>query len=153
MNLWSEVAPEGSNVWVCPRDTYDCVMLVAMNKSGRDALIEIDYSDSKGAAPFTSQASSSSASPSTADGNLLPRSLRSHVAAQQTTVIAVFRPEVPFLPMQVSYRASVAAVARREDEPVVDVEGSRLLVNSTKQSQAVEEFLRSRQKGAAGGYQ
>eukprot|EP00744_Colponema_vietnamica_P025425 GILI01037369.1.p1 GENE.GILI01037369.1~~GILI01037369.1.p1 ORF type:complete len:153 (+),score=24.77 GILI01037369.1:42-461(+) len=139
MNLWAEVSPQGSNIWVMPREMYDCVCLCATNKSGKDVVVEIDYSDSKGAAPLGGNSSDGL-------GGGAIHSIRSDVAAKQTTVIAVFRPQTALLPMQLSYRAHLVAVASKDDEGLVDAHGMRLLMNSNQQSADVESWLRSRRQ-------
>eukprot|EP00758_Cryptobia_borreli_P013654 Tbor_TRINITY_DN5853_c1_g1::TRINITY_DN5853_c1_g1_i1::g.7032::m.7032 len=137
MNMWSEVFPEGSNIWIIPREMYDCVCLCIMNKSETDAMVEIDFSASRNVIPMSKTHHSG---PTHCDA-----------PCKRTTVALVLAPERPGVAMDVSFRAFLVGMASVEGAREVDTNAMRVLQTSVNQSAEVDQWLSARRQKLLAG--
>ena len=143
MDQWTEVLPEGSNVWIVPREMYTSVCLAVANRSTVAKVITVDCSASTNVTLLA--ADEDRASSSTHNNKSAALALKRIVGPGVTQVVGVLSPSDDSEPTSISYAANVSAselVANSlggVHESRADVHS--LLLEAEKQSEDVAAFL------------
>lgn len=129
MELWNEVEPKGSNIWIIGREVYDTVCVCVCNRTQTDALVEVDFRESTNVVPLCRNP-------------LVRHVARCEVASACTTVCVVLHPAEDHRPMIPIFKAVAAKLDGSRIS--IDDEANRAVHDSMHQSRDVELWLNQR---------